>query len=901
MIHSILPPTSTLSLVFSFKQGFSELVSFTITKFQLFSVLFLFSALTAHAALDVDPMNSLCEETAYSINSSVYVDRSIRDPKVLYRAVQNSSEDTVHIFTHGKPGSLLIDGVWLDAVGVQNWLQNNFEIENYTRLHIYGCNFAQSEKGKKAIAYLENELGLTVAASTDITGRDGDWHLEIGNVDLILDSYAFNLQCTGAPTEDCDNDGVTNENDIDDDNDGVLDVNELGPCSVSFNGDGSFESFNTAPLPNFMPRNDEPNGNITSDGSANPQFLIVNGSPDTWLCQSINTTFASNGFIRFNLNTPCSPSGGEVYAGAWKRGDSTDPVDNESFKTSVSLVAGEVYKISFYQSHAGIEVGNGAPSSTTPIGEQARWRVNLEGVDYFTQDMPFEGEGSQTWSLVTIMHTATSSGSFDLIFAADEGTDGGSNIQYVVLDGLSVQQDSCLALDSDGDGIANQLDLDSDNDGIPDNIEAQSTLGYEAPLGTDADGDGLDDRYDSTPNGNANGEGSIGIDPENTDGVDNEDYLDLDSDNDGVFDIDESGSGLIDTNNDGRTDGTVGVNGLDNVIDITDNFLDVNGRIDDPSRDLDDLDDDVGTGGDVDYRDQEVFFINMPTQIVLENLSFTSVIPTVVNVPFLTITYTLGGVDAGDFTIDSSTGVVSMLPRDFENPADLNTNNFYNVTIIATDANGAVSDDFTVIVNNECEIVETLQNTLRATDPVGDVVGDTGTLQVEVVDGTGTPRVGVSVTITKESGPGTIAAATGVTNASGIYTTTVSSTTAGIATYLARYAAGANPADTDVELGNPTSVRFVDDINNVAVTGEVGIATDTPDPSSALEIAGTDKGLLLPNVSLKSSSDTVTIPRPTVSLMVYNTNDTASLPAGFVFFNGSKWVSLCQEPVILRE
>jgi hypothetical protein len=450
--------------------------------------------------------------------------------------------------------------------------------------------------------------------------------------------------------------------------------------------------------------------------------------------------------------------------------------------------------------------------------------------------------------------------------------------------------------DFDGDGIANMFDLDSDNDGIPDNVEAQTTSGYAAPSGV-VGANGLHSNYENNDTA-----GATGLTPENTDTSGNADYLDLDADDDGVFDIAESVYGLTDANSDGKTDGTVGTNGLDNLIDTADNYSDVNGIINNPSEDLQDLDEDAGIGGgDVDYRDTTVLSVFMPNQVVLENVAFTSVTPTLVNIPPLTVTYTLGGADAADFTINSSTGVVSMVARDFENPVDANTNNFYNLTITATNSGGSSSNDFTVIVNNECEVVDIVQNTLRATDPVGDVTGDTGTLQVEVADAVGTPRSGVTVTITKESGPGTIAAATGVTNASGIYTTTVSSTTAGIATYSAQYAATTGPADTEVELGNPTLVRFLDDVNNLAVTGEVGIATDAPHPSSVLEVVGTDKGLLVPNVALRSCSDTVTVPRPAVSLLIYNTNDTLCLPAGFVFFNGTRWVPLCQEQDVLRQ
>ncbi|MEI6864702.1 choice-of-anchor L domain-containing protein [Flavicella sp.] len=134
--------------------------------------------------------------------------------------------------------------------------------------------------------------------------------------------------------------------------------------------------------------------------------------------------------------------------------------------------------------------------------------------------------------------------------------------------------------DTDGDGIYNYLDLDSDGDGIPDNIEAQTTAGYIAPNGA-YDSNGMDTAYPS------------GLTPINTDGVDNEDYLDTDSDNEGSDDTTEANLTL---------NGNIGVNGLDNNIDTIDNYSDVNGIINATS-DLQDSDGDVSFGGDVDFRD----------------------------------------------------------------------------------------------------------------------------------------------------------------------------------------------------------------------------------------------------------------------------------------------------------
>ncbi|MDG1805977.1 choice-of-anchor L domain-containing protein [Flavicella sp.] len=134
--------------------------------------------------------------------------------------------------------------------------------------------------------------------------------------------------------------------------------------------------------------------------------------------------------------------------------------------------------------------------------------------------------------------------------------------------------------DTDLDGISDFLDLDSDGDGIPDNIEAQTTIGYIPPNGT-YNNSGVDTAYPS------------GLTPINTDGVDNPDYLDTDSDNEGSNDTTEANLTL---------NGNVGLNGLDNNIDTIDNYSDVNGILNDPEN-LPDSDGDMNFGGDVDFRD----------------------------------------------------------------------------------------------------------------------------------------------------------------------------------------------------------------------------------------------------------------------------------------------------------
>ena len=105
--------------------------------------------------------------------------------------------------------------------------------------------------------------------------------------------------------------------------------------------------------------------------------------------------------------------------------------------------------------------------------------------------------------------------------------------------------------DSDGDGIPDVRDNDSDNDGVADLLEGGAT-------GSDSDLDGIDDAYDvdSTLGTDANGDGiDDNVLPPDSDADGVPDYLDLDSDNDGRNDIDEAG--LPDEDNNGlRDDGS---------------------------------------------------------------------------------------------------------------------------------------------------------------------------------------------------------------------------------------------------------------------------------------------------------------------------------------------------------
>jgi uncharacterized protein with beta-barrel porin domain len=112
----------------------------------------------------------------------------------------------------------------------------------------------------------------------------------------------------------------------------------------------------------------------------------------------------------------------------------------------------------------------------------------------------------------------------------------------------------------------------------------------------------------------------------------------------------------------------------------------------------------------VDVVESATFTIDAIADVsVNEGVAYTSVTPNLSgDTPIGSVTYALSGTDAADFTINSSTGVVSMIARDFENPADSDTNNTYALTITATDSDGnSDTEDWVVTV---VDVVESATN-----------------------------------------------------------------------------------------------------------------------------------------------------------------------------------------------
>jgi len=79
----------------------------------------------------------------------------------------------------------------------------------------------------------------------------------------------------------------------------------------------------------------------------------------------------------------------------------------------------------------------------------------------------------------------------------------------------------------------------------------------------------------------------------------------------------------------------------------------------------------------------------------------------------------------------------------------------------------------------------------------------------------------------------------------------------------------------------------------------IGINTAAPDPSAAVEILATNRGLLPPRVALVATNSTTPVTSPATGLLVYNNNtagagNTAVSP-GYYYWGGTEWLNLLNQ------
>lgn len=356
---------------------------------------------------------------------------------------------------------------------------------------------------------------------------------------------------------DTDGDGIANIADIDDDNDGILDTVEIANAAAVVNPTGSANLVSTQVIVEDVvfletfgagPRTSTPYTtyyyeNGTGSGPLLPGNTNVN---DGEYAIASNPTSVSSFFEWQSFTDHTGDPGGRMLI------VNAASAPGEFYRRTItSLEVGQTYQFSSFIRNI-IKPGLNLAQPNVTFEIQTMSGTILASVN--TGSIAADA----TWHDVGLRFNIGSSTAVQIVIRND-GPGGGGN--DLVIDDISFSR---IAYDTDSDGIADHLDIDSDKDGITDNVEAQTTAAYIAPSGTgalmgDADGDGLDDVYDSTSLVGA--AGSLGLTPVNTDSADVVDYLDADSDNDGKLDIAERGDGqpttitsTIDTDQDGLFD-----------------------------------------------------------------------------------------------------------------------------------------------------------------------------------------------------------------------------------------------------------------------------------------------------------------------------------------------------------
>ena len=187
------------------------------------------------SAFDQQPLNitpsdsplSVAPQLAFVSRSSslLFVDSSVSDYKTLVAGsapgtevhVLNSSEDAVtqitntllgrsgisslHILSHGEAGGLDFGSNALNltdlpqyAAQLKTWSK---ALTNDADILLYGCNVAAGEVGQTFVKNISQLTGADVAASNNLTGKDGDWNLEV-TTGKIESSLVFNSSVTAA-------------------------------------------------------------------------------------------------------------------------------------------------------------------------------------------------------------------------------------------------------------------------------------------------------------------------------------------------------------------------------------------------------------------------------------------------------------------------------------------------------------------------------------------------------------------------------------------------------------------------------------------------------------------------------------------------------------------------------
>ncbi|KAA3642577.1 MAG: T9SS C-terminal target domain-containing protein [Bacteroidetes bacterium] len=451
---------------------------------------------------------------------------------------------------------------------------------------------------------------------SDNDGFNDDVDGDVGN-DGTAENSANALTLTGTdtdndgapnsyPNDDNDKDGILNYIDLDADNDGIPDVVEAGGTDV--NGDGRADNYTDSDNDGFNddvdgdPNNSLAVGDDSDDTNTNNALILTSvdsdndGAPDSYP----NGDHDGDGILNFldldadNDGIPDVVEAGGTDVNGDGRADNYSDADNDGFNDDVdgdpdnSLAVGSDASDSNTANAltlTGSDTNNdGAPNSfpnDDKDGDNVYNFLDLDSDDDGILDVIEAGGADTDRDGIEDAYVDVDNDGFNdnvdgdpnNSLAAGDDSDDTNIANVTIVTGVDGDNDGAPDSfpngDFDGDDLYNFIDIDADNDGIVDNTEGQGTKTYIAPANSDADGDGIDDAYDSDDANFGGINSSFELsDIDSATDADSPDYLDLDTDGDGINDVieghDTDGDGVADAGSPANTGLPGGTTDVDN-------------------------------------------------------------------------------------------------------------------------------------------------------------------------------------------------------------------------------------------------------------------------------------------------------------------------------------------------
>ncbi|MEM9990870.1 MAG: PKD-like domain-containing protein, partial [Bacteroidota bacterium] len=354
---------------------------------------------------------------------------------------------------------------------------------------------------------------------------------------------AFDVVVTvlsGGSGPDKDNDGVVDEIDIDDDNDGIEDCVEKGLDNADLNDLFNITGTATVFDPQTVTLTDETNGQAGSVMSNN----VISFQEDFIFSLEINLGSMDNGADGIAIVFHNDPAGSNAL-GLSGLGLGASGIQNGLYVEFDTYNNGTANG-DIVNDHSQI-IDSDAGTALTPtfdLGdiEDGAWHDIVFTWDASTSTLSVAFDNMLLFTFSDDLPNNYFNGTTEAFFGFSASTGGANNEQVIRFGDFC---DFPIFVDTDGDGIPNELDQDSDNDGIPDAVEACSNISLtleDCSLDSDANA-----TYEMDSNGCSTGlVADAACDPlADSDGDGTPDYLETDSDNDGCNDSQEAGNAEV--------------------------------------------------------------------------------------------------------------------------------------------------------------------------------------------------------------------------------------------------------------------------------------------------------------------------------------------------------------------